>query len=172
MTIRPATPEDWPAIWGLLQPVFSAGETYAVDRDITEDAARAMWMTGPAATYVFDDGEVLGTYYIKRNHAGGASDVCNCGYVTAAKAQGRGIAGAMCEHSQGAARALGFRAMQFNLVLASNTGAVLLWRRLGFEIVGTLPQVFHHPKDGLVDGHVMWKVLSVPDLGKSGTATD
>lgn len=161
-TIRPATAADWPAIWSMLEPVFRAGETYAVDRDISEQAARAMWIDAPAATYVWEDadkGTILGTYYIKKNHQGGASHVCNCGYVTAAAAQGRGIARQMCEHSQPAARALGFTAMQFNLVLASNAGAVRLWQRLGYRIVGTLPQVFIHPSLGPVDAHVMWKTL-------------
>lgn len=157
--IRAARPDDWPAIWALLEPVFRAGETYAVDRTVTEDDAHQMWMRAPAETHVWDDGEVRGTYYIKQNHKGGASHVCNCGYVTSAAAQGRGIARAMCEHSQDRARSLGFRAMQFNLVLASNMGAVALWQKLGFDIVGTLPAAFDHPRDGMVDAHVMWKAL-------------
>lgn len=143
----------------MLKPVFRAGETYAVDRDISEEAARKMWMSDPAATFVAQDGEILATYYIKTNHKGAASHVCNCGYVTSAAARGRGLATAMCEHSQSQARALGYRAMQFNLVLASNAGAVALWQKLGFDIVGTLPGAFDHPALGIVDAHVMWKTL-------------
>lgn len=157
--IRRATDADWPAIWDMLRPVFRAGETYAVPRDIDEAAARAMWMDAPAATYVAEDGEVFGTYYIKTNHQGGGAHVCNCGYVTADAARGRGVAAAMCEHSQSAARDLGYRAMQFNMVLASNAGAVRLWQKLGYDIVGTLPAAFNHPRLGMVDGHVMWKTL-------------
>lgn len=164
MIIRAATSDDWPAIWAMLEPVFRAGETYAIDRDITEEAARALWVDTPDQTYVAqsaDDnaGALLGTYYIKRNHSGGARHVCNCGYVTATAAQGRGVARAMCEHSQQAARDLGFAAMQFNLVLASNAGAIRLWQRLGFRTVGTLPAAFDHPDLGMVDAHVMWKTL-------------
>ena len=159
MQIRPATDADWPAIWGILRPVFRAGETYAIDRDISEAAARALWLDAPAATYIAHDNAVLGTYFIKTNHHGGARHVCNCGYVTAAAAQGRGIAAKMCDHSQIAARALSYTAMQFNMVLASNAGAIRLWQRLGFDIVGMLPLGFDHPTLGLVDGHVMWKAL-------------
>lgn len=144
--------------------MFRAGETYAADRDITEDAARALWMDAPAAAYVAQDdvatdGAVLATYFIKTNHQGGARHVCNCGYVTAKAAQGKGIAAKMCDHSQLAARELGYTAMQFNMVLASNAGAVRLWQRFGYNIVGTLPLAFDHPTLGLVDGHVMWKAL-------------
>ena len=157
--IRRATAADWPAIWAMLEPVFRAGDTYAVERDITEDAARAMWMDAPKATYVAQDGDILATYYIKTNHKGAASHVCNCGYVTSAAARGRGLATAMCEHSQSEARALGYSAMQFNLGLASNAGAVALWQKLGFDIVGTLPGAFEHPTLGFVDAYVMWKTL-------------
>ncbi len=159
--IRAAAEADWPAIWSILEPVFRAGETYAIDRDISEDAARALWISAPRATYVAEaEGEILGTYYIKSNHAGGASHICNCGYVTAAAAQGRGIASAMCRHSLEQAPRLGYRAMQYNLVLASNDGAVRLWQKLGFEIVGTLPAAFDHPGLGPVDAFVMWKDLT------------
>lgn len=159
MIIRRARESDWPPIWSILEPVFRAGDTYAVDRDITEDAARAIWLDLPDAVYVAEDGDILGTYYIKTNHKGGGRHICNCGYVTAAMAQGRGVARAMCAQSQIQARALGYRAMQFNFVLASNVGAVALWHKLGFATVGTLPDAFDHPTLGLVDAHVMWKTL-------------
>lgn len=143
----------------MLEPVFRAGETYAVERDISEDAARALWMEAPNATFLVEDDGPLGTYYIKTNHKGGAAHVCNCGYVTARGAEGRGVASAMCTHSLGQARARGYSAMQFNLVLVSNAGAVRLWQRHGFDIVGTLPAAFDHPALGMVDAHVMWKTL-------------
>ena len=160
MIIRRATLEDWPAIWAMLEPVFRAGETYAVARDITEDTARTIWMETPAETFVaVTNNDVFGTYYIKTNYQGGAAHICNCGYVTAHRAQGRGVARALCEQSQDVARDLGYRAMQFNLVLASNVRAVALWERLGFAIAGTLPDAVDHPNLGMVDAHVMWKAL-------------
>ncbi|MEY1556024.1 N-acetyltransferase family protein [Yoonia sp. R2331] len=155
--IRAAAPSDHDAIWALLEPVFRAGETYAVDPAISRDDALAYW-TGGAACYVTEvDGAIVGTYYIRTNQPGGGAHVCNCGYVVGDAARGRGLAGQMCEASQEQARALGYRAMQFNFVLASNAGAVRLWRRLGFETVGTIPAAFDHPKLGMVDAYVMYK---------------
>ena len=159
MIIRRATGDDWPAIRDMILPVFRAGETYAVPRDISEDAAKALWMEAPAATFIAEADQPLGTYYIKTNHQGGASHVCNCGYITADAARGQGVAGAMCAHSLQQARAMGYRAMQFNLVLASNAGAIRLWQKHGFQIVGTLPGAFDHPTLGMVDAHVMWQTL-------------
>lgn len=159
--LRNATQADWPALWAMLEPVFRAGETYAIDPHISEDAAKAMWLDAPAATFIAEtsDGSPLGTYYIKANFAGGADHICNCGYVTSAAAAGKGVATTMCTHSQNAARDLGFRAMQFNLVLASNTRAVALWHRHGYETIGQLPDAFRHPTLGLVNAHIMWKPI-------------
>ncbi len=159
--IRAFRESDWPGVWSILEPVFRAGRTYAIDIDITENAARDLWITAPTATFVSEGehGEVLGTYYIKPNHHGPGDHVCNCGYVVAASARGQGVATAMCEHSQARAVQLGFRAMQFNLVVSTNLGAVRLWEKLGFDTVGRLPGAFRHPDEGYVDALVMYKQL-------------
>ena len=160
ISIRLAGPEDFDQVWPLLRDVFRAGDTYAVDPDISHDAALAYWMTQAAATYVAtDEGRVVGTYYIKTNQAGGGAHICNCGYIVSPDARGQGIAKQLCLHSQVAAAALGYRAMQFNFVLSSNAGAVRLWHKLGFVTVGTIPEAFDHPEQGMVDAFVMYKRL-------------
>jgi ribosomal protein S18 acetylase RimI-like enzyme len=85
--------------------------------------------------------------------------VANCGYMVAPEARGRGVAEAMCRHSLDAARALGFRAMVFNAVVSTNTGAIRVWERCGFAIVGTVPKAFRHPVHGEVAVHVMHREL-------------
>jgi len=160
MPIRPATSHDRDAVWRILEPVFRAGETYAIDREISAQDALGYWMGDDKETFVFDDsGEVLGTYYLRANHGGGGAHVCNCGYMTAPAAAGRGIARQMCEHSLGHARERGFRAMQFNFVVANNVRAVRLWESLGFATVGRLPKAFDHPVEGMIDALVMYRQL-------------
>jgi ribosomal protein S18 acetylase RimI-like enzyme len=160
-TIRPYAAADWPALWAMLEPVFRAGETYAFAPDISEAEAQRVWIALPQQTFVAEDaaGQVVGTYYLKPNQPGQGGHVCNCGYVVAEAARGQGIAAALCQHSQATARAAGFRAMQFNLVVSTNTGAVYLWQKQGFEIVGRLPGAFCHPRLGDVDALVMYKLL-------------
>ena len=117
-------------------------------------------METPRKSFVAEDGErILGTYYIKTNKAGPGSHVCNCGYMVPLSSRGKGVATAMCEHSQELAVRLGYKAMQFNFVASSNEGAVRLWRTLGFEIVGRLPLAFKHPEKGYVDALIMYKWL-------------
>lgn len=160
MNIRAATAEDFASIWPIFRDIVSAGDTYGFEPDSNEADARQIWMESPRATFVAEDsGEILGTYFIKTNVAGPGSHVCNCGYMTAASARGRGIASAMCEHSQQIARDLGYKAMQFNFVASTNEGAARLWQRLGFEVVGRLPRAFAHPTEGYVDALVMYKWL-------------
>ena len=160
--IRPYRETDWPAVWPVLRATFAAGDTYAFAPDSTEAEIHRAWVELPAATYVAcaADGRIAGTYYLKANQPGLGSHVCNCGYVVAPAAQGQGIATAMCEHSQQEAVAMGFRAMQFNLVASSNERAVRLWKHLGFAVVGTLPRAFRHQRLGFVDALVMFKELA------------
>lgn len=164
MEIRAAKVSDADSIWALLQPVFRDGTTYAIDPAISREDALTYWMDLPAATYVVEQGgAIVGTYYIKTNQQGGGSHVCNCGYIVGEVARGQGLAAQMCVASQGQARALGYRAMQFNFVLASNVGAVKLWHKLGYETVGMIPRAFDHPKLGLVDAHVMYLWLDTDE---------
>jgi len=160
VSIRAATPGDDAAIWAMLRPVIEAGETYTFPRDISRDAAMAYWQSPGHAAHVAEaGGEAVGTYWLRPNQTGGGDHVCNCAYVTAPGAEGRGVARAMLAHSLDLARARGFRAMQFNFVVATNTRAIATWERGGFAVVGRLPGAFRHPTEGFVDALVMWKDL-------------
>ena len=161
INIRPFEEKDWAATWGIIEPVFRAGETYPFSPDITEEETYSHWIEVPAATFVIEDenNKIIGTYYIKKNQPGLGSHICNCGYLVGVNERGKGIASAMCEHSQREAVSMGFRAMQYNLVVSSNEVAVRLWKKHGFEVIGTVPEAFHHHRLGYVDAYVMYKKL-------------
>lgn len=161
MAIHPATESDRDAIWEILEPMLRAGETYPLPRDIGREEALAWWFSSEKEPFVWEEnGAVLGTYFLKANQQGGGGHVANCGYVTSVAAYGRGIARQMCLHSLERAKERGFRAMQFNFVVSTNTRAVKLWSDLGFEIVGRLPRAFEHPTQGFVDALVMYRQLT------------
>ncbi len=158
MKIREASKADFDKIWPIFKEIVEAGETYSYPTNTTKEEAIKLWLDTPLKTFVFEEaGEILGTYYLKTNHTGPGSHVCNCGYMVSSNARGRGLATAMCEHSQKVAKELGYKAMQFNFVASSNEGAVRLWTKLGFETVGRLPKAFNHPSKGYVDALVMYK---------------
>jgi len=159
--IREYRESDWPGTWPILQETIRAGDTYTFSPQSTAEEIRLAWVEVPAKTFVAcePEGQILGTYFIKANQPGLGAHVCNCGYVVAATAQGRGIASLMCEHSQAQALALGFRAMQFNFVVSTNIRAIRLWERSGFAVVGRLPGAFNHRRLGYVDALVMFKQL-------------
>lgn len=164
LTIRPAVATDGDAIWAILEPTFRAGETYPIPRDIGRAEALAYWRSPGHSVFVAQDngkdkGGIVGTYYLRANQRGGGAHVANCGYMTAQGATGRGVARTMCVHSLDEARRLGFTAMQFNFVVATNERAVGLWQTCGFEIVGRLPKAFQHPRLGPVDALVMVRAL-------------
>lgn len=171
MFIRLATLEDWDAIWPIFHQIVQTGDTYGYEPATTRDTARKLWLEQPQQTFVCEaDGLVEGTYYIKTNHAGPGSHVCNCGYMVSASARGRGLASAMCRHSQQIALQLGYKAMQYNLVASSNSGAIHLWKKHGFSEVGRLPGAFNHPEHGYVDALVMFKWLDKNDAYHASTS--
>lgn len=157
MIIRAAEPDDKDAIWAMLKPVFRTGDTYAIEPSISREDALQYWLSEQA--YVAEEDTPLGTYYIRPNQSGGGSHVCNCGFVTSAVAQGKGVARAMLEHALVEAKSLGFQAMQFNFVLASNTRAIDIWKRAGFDEIGRQPRAFLHPTLGYVDALILHKFL-------------
>jgi ribosomal protein S18 acetylase RimI-like enzyme len=160
MLVRAATNQDEEAIWRILEPIIRAGESYTLPRNMPRDAALAYWHAPMHEVFVAeDDGQIVGTYYMRANQMGGGAHVANCGYMTAPDAAGRGVARAMCQHSLVHARSRGFRAMQFNFVVATNDRAVRLWRSLDFAVVGRLPGAFEHPALGFVDALVMYRDL-------------
>ncbi|MCB0165898.1 MAG: GNAT family N-acetyltransferase [Anaerolineae bacterium] len=161
MKIREATTADFEAIWPIFHEIVSVGETYPYPPDTTHQQAYQIWMEQPHKTFVVEaEEQIVGTYYIKKNQPGLGSHVCNCGYMVSPAARDRGLATAMCLHSQQVAVELGYKAMQFNLVVAANEVAVNLWQKLGFQVVGRVPRAFNHKSHGFVDALVMYKWLA------------
>lgn len=158
------TPALFQQFWPTFQQIAQAQATYAYPADITQAEAYHLWGELPLKSFAWvENGEVLGSYYLKANAMGPGKHVCNCGYMVSDAARGRGIARQMCVHSQQQALAAGFSAMQFNCVVSTNEVAVRLWQKLGFAIVGTLPKAYHHLTRGLVDCYVMFKALRNED---------
>ncbi|GHE94694.1 GNAT family N-acetyltransferase [Streptomyces griseoluteus] len=160
MLIREAGAGDWPRIWPVWHRIVAAGDTYTWDPGTPEEAARALWMSPAKRVYVAEDAEgtLLGSAYLTPNYGGPAAHVANAGFMVDPDRAGRGTGRALAEHILAEAKARGYRAMVFNAVVETNP-AVRLWTSLGFTVLGTVPNAFDHPRDGLVGLHIMHKAL-------------
>ncbi len=160
LSIRPAQPGDEDALWAILEPVIRDGTTYPVDPAAGRADGLAYWFAPDKSVYVAEAaGKTVGTYYLKPNSTGPAAHVANAGYMVLPSARGSGVARAMALDSFAQAKALGYRAMQFNLVIATNAAAIHLWRSVGMAEVGRLKQAFRLPDGRYVDALVMYRVL-------------
>lgn len=160
--MREATQQDWDAIWSFLKNIIATGETYTWDLDTDEENARQTWMQAPPGrTFVAVDssGTVVGTAKMHPNQNGPGSHIANASFMVSPEHGGRGVGRALGEHVIARARANGYRAMQFNAVVETNTGAVALWRSLGFDVLCTVPEAFRHPTEGYVGLHIMHRRL-------------
>ena len=160
-TIRTATDHDWPRIWPFFEATVRAGETYAYPLDLTLETGRDLWMADPpGATVVLEDGgELLGSARMGPNRPGRGDHIGTASFMVAPEARGRGVGRALGEYVVQWHRDQGYRGIQFNAVVETNTAAVRLWRSLGFEIVGTVPGAFRSPIHGYVGLHVMYLSL-------------
>jgi L-amino acid N-acyltransferase YncA len=157
--IREATTEDWPGIYPIFTAVTAAGATYVYPAGLSSEDARALWTGQGRVVVAVEDSDVLGTAVMGPNRLGRGAHVATASFMVADHARGRGVGRALGEHLLAWATATGFRAVQFNAVVETNTGAVALWRSLGFRVIGTVPEAFDHPEHGLVGLHVMHRFL-------------
>jgi L-amino acid N-acyltransferase YncA len=158
--IRLARQADEDAIWNIFHAVVASGDTYAFDPYTPREEALAYWLRAETHTYVAErEGRVVGTYILKSNQPALGSHVANAAFMVSPMARGAGVGKRMGEHCLAEARRLGFRAMQFNLVVSTNETAVMLWKQLGFRIIGTVPEGYRHSRQGFVDAYVMFQTL-------------
>ena len=151
---------DGDALWAVLEPVIRDGTTYPVDPAATRDEVFAYWFAPDKQVFVAErEGRIVGSYYIKPNSTGPASHVANAGYMVRPDVRRQGVARALALDSFARAKAGGFRAMQFNLVIASNIAAIALWRDVGMAEIGRLTQAFRLPSGEYVDALVMYRLL-------------
>lgn len=160
MIIREATLDDYDAIWKIFEAVIKTGDTYPFSPDTPKSSLTNYWFASNMNSYVLEhEGKIIGTYMIKPNQLDLGSHIANCSYMVSTDARGKGAGKLLCEHSIKQGKQLGYKALQFNLVVSTNHTAVKLWQQCGLKIIGTIPEAFNHQKLGYVDAYVMYKKL-------------
>lgn len=158
--IRKATEKDTDGIWEIFHTVIQSGDTYVFRPETTKEEFKEYWLAPIVETFVFDEGNrISGTYILKTNQMDLGSHIANASYMVHPRAQAKGIGIQMGKHSLLEAKTMGFTGMQFNMVVSSNLPAISLWKKLGFQIIGTIPKAFRHAGLGFVDAHIMFREL-------------
>jgi GNAT superfamily N-acetyltransferase len=152
--------DDKSQVWQILKAIIAGGDVFTYPPDTSEEKMMAYWCAPEKHTYIaILEGEIVGTFFMQNNQPGLGSHVANAGYAVAASASGKGIGARMCEFSLEEARKLGYKAMQYNIVIKSNLNAVYLWQKMGFEIIGEIPDAFDHAVLGMTNAYVMYRKL-------------
>ena len=160
--IRKYNEKDKEEIWKIIEYVISQGNSFTFALDTPSAFALEDWCSSDKHTFVAfdeDSGKILGTFYIKANQIGLGSHIANGSYMVSPDARRKGVGRLMGEYSIEEARKLGFYAMQFNFVVKSNEKAINLWKSLGFEIVGEIPEAYRHKENGLTNAYIMYRKL-------------
>lgn len=158
--IRQATESDFLEIWRIFQNVIAKGDTYVNRGETTREEAHAKWMNGSAKTFIAKiDDKIIGAYLLKPNQVDRGSHIGNASYIVDKNCRGAGVGKALALHSISQAKIFGYKAIQFNFVVSTNSAAVKLWQSVGFRIIGTIPQAFNHKDLGFVDAHIMFREL-------------
>lgn len=160
ITIRKSISNDTNQIWNIFHSVVRSGDTYVFMPNITKEEALSYWMGVGKYCYVAEyENTIAGTYIIKDNQPGLGSHIANASFMVSPKFQGKSIGKTMGQHALIEAKTLGYAAMQFNLVISTNSVAINLWQKLGFKIIGTIPNAFNHQQYGMVNAHIMFREL-------------
>jgi ribosomal protein S18 acetylase RimI-like enzyme len=151
---------DYDEIWNIIKEVISQGDTYVFAPNSSKEKMLSYWCGEDKHTYVaLTDNKIVGTFFIKSNQPDLGSHIANAGYMTSPAAFGMGVGKEMGKFSIEEAKRFGYKGMQFNIVVKSNERALSLWKKLGFEIIGEIPEAFNHQQFGLTNAYIMYRKL-------------
>lgn len=160
LTIRPLPRREFDKVWPIFEAIIRAGKTYSYSPDLSMEEARGIWCAPEKTPYVAEvDGEAVGTFYLRANQLGLGNHVANGGFMVAPEHVGKGYGTHMARHMVAEAKAAGYHGMQFNFVVEDNDHSLRIWQRLGFEIVGRVPDAFRHSEKGLTAVYILYRKL-------------
>lgn len=163
LQILPASRQDLRGLWDTFRRVVKDGDSHGYARDTSIEEMQQIWLGNNVvawkAVHIDAPDKIVGTYIIRPAYFPRASTVANASYMVHPDYHRQGIGKAMGKHSLKEAKALGYNSMLFKAVVSTNTAAIMLWNKLGFTTIATVPKSYEHSDGTLVDLLVMYKAL-------------
>lgn len=161
MLIRPARQSDLDALWELWNGVMQERVFFPHLPETSRKEIERSWLNFNNHLYVSEaKGEIDGGYALKANQPGYGSHIANAAYMVNPNARGSGLGHKLCIHSIKSANQLGFRGLQFNMVVSSNLPAIKVWESHGFKKIGKVPDGFYHYQKGYIDAYIYFRDLT------------
>lgn len=151
MNIRAYGPGDLPAMIAIWNEVVEEGVAFPQTEPLDADSGAAFFAEQTYCGVADDGGTVVGLYILHPNNIGRCGHIANASYAVDRNARGKGVGEALVRDSLAQAKAHGFRILQFNAVVATNTRARALYERVGFQQLGTIPGGFRLPDGSYAD---------------------
>lgn len=156
--LEPYQAQDEKELYAIFQEVVETGSQFPYESSSQEEFQKQFFSPG-SHVYVCrsSQGSLIGGFYLKANYSGRSKHIANAAYMIASTHRGCGIGTLLIKASLRLAQNMGFLAMQFNMVLSQNSGAIKLYEKLGFAIIGTIPQAIRNRDGSFQDGHTMYR---------------
>lgn len=148
--IRAYNTGDIPSMIRIWNEVVEEGIAFPQESDLTRETGAAFFkeQTHCAVAEDCEKKEIYGLYILHPNNEGRCGHICNTSYAVSSESRGLHIGEKLVQDSLDQAQKLGFRILQFNAVVSTNTHARHLYERLGFQQLGMIPGGFR-----MKDGH-------------------
>ena len=148
MIIRKFEDKDLPAMISIWNEIVEEGIAFPQEEPLTSETGKAFFESQSYTGVADDNGKIVGLYILHPNNVGRCGHICNASYAVDSRVRGLHIGEKLVLDCMEQGAKLGYKVLQFNAVVESNTHARHLYERLGFTQLGTIPGGFR-----MKDGH-------------------
>lgn len=159
LTLTPFSQEDESGLYEIFRDVVDSGSQFPYECSSVQEFYRQFFAPTSEVYVCRSATEVVGGFFVRSNFPGRSSHIANAAYMIKSFYRGQGIGTLLINASLEIAKAMGFQAMQFNMVLSQNGAATKLYQKLGFNIIGTIPEAIRNPDGSYQDGYVLHRKL-------------
>lgn len=142
MIVRDIKKEDVTCAIDIWNEVVEEGVAFPQMECLDEITGWQFFESQTKTRVIEEDGNVVALYILHPNNVGRCGHICNASYAVSSKQRGKHIGEFLVMDCLSQAKQCGFKILQFNAVVANNTRALSLYKKLGFIQLGKIPHGF------------------------------